>query len=95
MGKALTKKLAAKNYNLILVSKSKNKLQSLSKLLNTKNIKYITADLTKIRNIKKNINKINKVDILINNAGNFYFKKEKSKINRTMMLNYFIPIFIS
>jgi short-subunit dehydrogenase len=93
LGKALTKKLATKNYNLILVSKSKNKLQSLSKLLNTKNIKYITADLTKIRNIKKNINKINKVDILINNAGNFYFKKEKGKINRTMMLNYFIPIF--
>ena len=64
LGKALSKKLATKNYNLILISKSKNKLQSLSKLLNRKNIKYISADLSEIENIKKKINKISKVDIL-------------------------------
>ena len=93
LGKALSKKLATRNYNLILISKSKNKLQSLSKLLNRKNIKYISADLSEIENIKKNINKIGKVDILINNAGNFYFKKEKNKINKTIMLNYFVPFF--
>ena len=93
LGEALSKKLATKNYNLILISKSKNKLQSLSQLLNKKNIKYICADLSQIENIKKNINKISEVDILINNAGNFYFKKEKNKINKTIMLNYFIPFF--
>ena len=93
LGEALSKKLATKNYNLILVSRSKNKLQSLSQLLNKKNIKYISVDLSQIENIKKNINKIGEVDILINNAGNFYFKKEKNKINKTIMLNYFIPFF--
>jgi short-subunit dehydrogenase len=93
LGEALSKKLATKNYNLILISKSKNKLQSLSQLLNKKNIKYISTDLSQIENIKKNINKIGEVDILINNAGNFYFKKEKNKINKTIMLNYFIPFF--
>ena len=93
LGEALSKKLATKNYNLILISKSKNKLQSLSQLLNNKNIKYISTDLSQIENIKKNINKIGEVDILINNAGNFYFKKEKNKINKTIMLNYFIPFF--
>ena len=67
LGEALSKKLATKNYNLILVSRSKNKLQSLSQLLNKKNIKYISVDLSQIENIKKNINKIGEVDILINN----------------------------
>lgn len=94
LGEALAKQLANKNYSLILISKSKNKLRSLSGLLNKKNIKYIAADLTKIKDVKKIINKIHKIDILINNAGNFYFEKEKKIINRTIMINYFVPFFL-
>lgn len=69
IGKCFAEKLSSKGYDLVLVSRDKEKLQVLKSELNT-NIEIVAMDLS----IEKNLYKLHdmyqgKIDLLINNAG--------------------------
>ena len=85
LGRSLAVKLSNEGFNLILVAKSKAKLKSLSKKLGKFDIQYFDVDLSIFKEINEFTKKISNVDILINNAGNFYHKKAKN--DKTMMIN--------
>ena len=72
IGKALAEHYFKKNYKLILVGGTKEKVDKLTRKFK-KNVLTICADLTKPTDIKKivreSINKFKKIDILIANAG--------------------------
>jgi len=72
VGKALAEHFYKKNYKLILVGGSKEKVNKQSKKFK-KNTLFLCADLTKSEDIKmvvtKSITKFKKIDILIANAG--------------------------
>lgn len=93
LGKCISLKLFREGFKLILVSKSKSKLDELRNIIGVNNIKYFCVDLSNLQETKRFLKKVSSIDILINNAGGFYFKKEKNikKINRTMVLNYYTP----
>ena len=92
LGRSLAVKLSNEGFNLILVAKSKAKLKSLSKKLGKFDIQYFDVDLSIFKEINEFTKKISNVDILINNAGNFYLKKAKN--DKTMMINYFAPFYL-
>ena len=72
VGKALAEHYYKKNYKLVLVGGSKEKVDKQSKKYR-KNTLFLCADLTKPKDIKKvvadSIAKFKKIDILIANAG--------------------------
>jgi len=72
VGKALAEHFYKKNYKLILVGSSKEKVDKQSKKFK-KNTLFICADLTKSNDVKRivsdSITKFKKIDILIANAG--------------------------
>ena len=72
VGKALAEHFYKKNYKLVLVGGSKEKVNKQSKKFK-KNTLFLCADLTKSEDIKmvvtKSITKFKKIDILIANAG--------------------------
>tara|TARA_B110000444_G_scaffold163989_1_gene153277 strand:+ start:87 stop:815 length:729 start_codon:yes stop_codon:yes gene_type:complete len=72
VGKALAEHFYKKNYKLILVGGSKEKVDKQSKKFK-KNTLFLCADLTKSKDIKRIVNesitKFKKIDILIANAG--------------------------
>ena len=72
VGKALAEHYYKKNYKLILVGSSKEKVEKQSRKYK-KNILFICADLTKPKDIKRivyeSIKKFKKIDVLIANAG--------------------------
>ena len=72
VGKALAEHYYKKNYKLILVGGSKEKVDKQSKKFK-KNTLFICADLTKSKDVKRivseSISKFKKIDILIANAG--------------------------
>ena len=72
VGKALAEHFYKKNYKLILVGGSKEKVDKQSKKFK-KNTLFLCADLTKSKDVKKvvteSITKFKKIDILIANAG--------------------------
>ena len=72
VGKALAEHYYKKNYKLILVGGSKEKVDKQSKKFK-KNTLFICADLTKTKDVKRivsdSIAKFKKIDILIANAG--------------------------
>ena len=72
VGKALAEHFYKKNYKLVLVGGSKEKVNKQSKKFK-KNTLYLCADLTKSKDIKRivseSITKFKRIDILIANAG--------------------------
>ena len=72
VGKALAEYYYKKNYKLILVGGTKEKVDKQSKKFK-KNTLFICADLTKSKDVKRivseSITKFKKIDILIANAG--------------------------
>lgn len=69
MGADFAKELSKVGYDLVLVARSKNKLEKLSKELKT-NVEIEVMDLSIKENVYKLYNKYkNKIDLLINNAG--------------------------
>jgi NAD(P)-dependent dehydrogenase (short-subunit alcohol dehydrogenase family) len=84
LGRACAIALAEAGANLVVISRTKKDLDEVSKKINklkTKCKSYV-CDITNYNEIKDIINKQNKIDILINNAGNNipeHFTKVKTK----------------
>ena len=70
IGRDMARYLSNKGYDLILVSRDKQRLEQLKKELNT-NVEVIPLDLESVDNCKKLYEKVKdkNIDILINNAG--------------------------
>ena len=76
IGKATAEKFAAKNYNLILTGRRKDRLEELKNQLEKKfNIKVITLhfDVRKNEDVKKSLSSLadewKRIDVLVNNSG--------------------------
>ena len=84
LGRACAIALAEAGCNLIIVSRTKKDLDSVSKIIKKLKVKcksYV-CDITNYNQIKDIINKQSKIDILVNNAGNNipeHFTKVKTK----------------
>ena len=84
LGRACAIALAESGANLVIISRTKKDLDEVSKKVKKLKVKcksYV-CDITKYNEIKDIINKQNKIDILINNAGNNipeHFTKVKTK----------------
>lgn len=69
IGRDIARELDKRGYDLILVSRDKEKLESVRKTLRGKNIEIIPMDLEIAENCKKLHEMTGDMDILINNAG--------------------------
>lgn len=68
IGRDMAKYLGEKGFDLILVSRNKEKLEEVKSGIKT-NVEIITMDLASEENCKELYNKVKDLDILINNAG--------------------------
>ena len=84
LGKACAIALAEAGANLIIISRTKNDLNQVSKIIKKFKVKcksYV-CDITNYNEIKKIINKQSRIDVLVNNAGTNipeYFTKVKTE----------------
>ena len=84
LGKACAIALAEAGANLIIVSRTKNDLDTVSKIIKKLRVKcksYV-CDITNYEDLKNIINKQSRIDVLVNNAGNNipeHFTKVKTK----------------
>ncbi len=71
LGKACAVALAEAGCNLIIISRTKKDLISVSKIIKKFRVKcqLYVCDITNYHELKKLINKINRIDIVVNNAG--------------------------
>ena len=67
IGKAIAEVFSESGASVILLSRNKNKLEENIKKI--KNAKYFVLDVTKSENVSEVFDQIDRVDILINNAG--------------------------
>ena len=84
LGKACSIALAEAGANLIIVSRTKKDLDTVSKIIKKLRVKcksYV-CDITNYEDLKNIINKQSRIDVLVNNAGNNipeHFTKVKTK----------------
>lgn len=98
IGKATAEGLAGKGYNLILVCRNKSKMNTfISELTSTYtevSVKGFVADFSSFQSIKDCVTllneSVNRIDVLINNAGTFNLKKHTSPdgYELTFAVNY-------
>ena len=84
LGRACAIALAEAGSNLIIISRTKKDLDSVSKIIKKLKVKCksYTCDVTNYNEIKTIINKQPRIDVLVNNAGNNipeHFTKVKTK----------------
>ena len=84
LGRACAIALAEAGSNLIIISRTKKDLDSVSKIIKKLKVKCksYTCDVTNYNEIKNIINKQPRIDVLVNNAGNNipeHFTKVKTK----------------
>ena len=102
LGKELVKTFLQNNYFVYIIGKSRNKFNLLLKELPKKFIKkvfFFDIDLSEIKNISNNIAELKKINInvLINNAGAIYLKKELNSKNleKTFVINYLSHFYLT
>lgn len=105
LGKATAMNLAKKNFQIIMVSRDKNRGEEAKKeiILRTRNkkIDLMIADLSSLKSIRKLAKDVNskykKLDILINNAGLFLSKLKltEDKIENQFQVNYLSPFLLT
>lgn len=69
LGLEIARQLLQKEYEVIILSKDKKKLDQTLKKINSPKLSSVECDLRNYQNIKSSLQSINKLDILINNAG--------------------------
>jgi short-subunit dehydrogenase len=102
IGAEFTRELAKQGFNLILVARRKQRLESLGQELNNKygiKAELLVADLSKMSDIEKVASKISNtanLDVLINNAGYGIFKpfEDRKNIQNAEMItvHYTAPV---
>ena len=79
LGKDLSIKLSQQGFKLILLGKSKLKLNRLKRKINKNIHEYYSVNLSDLKNIKSFLEKlkhIKKIDLLVNNAGGIINEKK-------------------
>jgi len=69
IGRSMAYIFAKKNYDLILVARTKDKLENIKKEINNVNVEIKVCDLTNIEECKNLHKEYPNIDILVNNAG--------------------------
>jgi retinol dehydrogenase 12 len=93
IGLAIVKKLIEKNHNIFIVGKNAEKGNRILNTLNNSKLEFFQADLSEKNETENLINKLKKVttiDVLINNAGAVFEKREinQNNIEKTFALNH-------
>ena len=94
IGLAIAKELLKKNENeIIIIGKNYKKGIQLVDSFNAKNINFIQCDLSEkkeILELSKKLSELNKIDVLINNAGAMFSKRytNSENIEKTFALNH-------
>ena len=94
IGLAITKELTKNlDNNIIIIGNNKNKGNKVIDELQLKNLKFIKCDLSEkkeIYELSKKLNELDKIDVLLNNAGAMFSKREvnSDNIERTFALNH-------
>ncbi len=94
IGLAIAKELLKKNENeIIIIGKNYKKGIQLIDSFNAKNINFIQCDLSEkkeILELSKKLSELNKIDVLINNAGAMFSKRytNSENIEKTFALNH-------
>ena len=68
IGRDMAKILGKKGYDLVLVARDEEKLNSVKNEIGNENIEIIKMDISSVENCKTLHNMVKNVDILINNA---------------------------
>ena len=93
IGLAIVKKLIKEKYNIYIIGKNPEKGNKILNTLNYSKLEFFQADLSEKQEIKNLINKlksIKSIDVLINNAGAVFEKREvnENNIEKTFALNH-------
>jgi len=93
IGLALTKKLIEKNQRVFIIGKNPDKGNKILNSLKSSNLDFFQCDLSELSQIKKvliNLNKIKNIDVLVNNAGSIFDKRCENSdgIEKTFFLNH-------
>lgn len=104
IGRATTLKMAELGYQLVLIGRNKQKLEKLKSNLIKKSqpslVDYLVADFSQLEEVKavanKVVEKFPKIDILINNAGVYQFKRKiVNNIELTLTVNHLAPFVLT
>ncbi len=93
IGLALVKKLINKNNRIFIIGKNEDKGNKVVSDLFSYKIEFFKCDLSEKEEIKKfikNISHLNKIDLLVNNAGALFLNRETNSDNveKTFSLNH-------
>jgi NAD(P)-dependent dehydrogenase (short-subunit alcohol dehydrogenase family) len=93
IGEAIVKELSSSGYSLFITGRKKEKLEALVKQY--KLTGCFAVDLTKPQAVQTLIDECGEVDILINNAGEYFWggieKADYDTIHRLTLLNFQVP----
>ena len=105
IGKEIAKQLATKGARVVMVCRNEVRGMNAKKEIETASGSYkidlLLADLSSLTQIKQLAQKLetnySHVDVLINNAGNFYLNKQFSEdgIEMTFAINYLAPFYLT
>jgi NAD(P)-dependent dehydrogenase (short-subunit alcohol dehydrogenase family) len=93
IGFAVLERLLEFDNNLLIVGKNADKGNRICNRFKDSKIDFFQCDLTEdeeVKNLIKQFNKFEKIDVLINNAGGFFIKREvnSKNIEKTFALNH-------
>ena len=103
LGLSLVKKFVKNNFFVHVVAKDKKKIEKLTEDFRKEGLnsfKFYQADISEkseINQVLSKIDKLGKIDTLINNAGAMFIKKElnSSGLEKTLVVNYLSHFFLT
>lgn len=105
IGEVAAQTLAAQGHEIIIVGRNLQKAECVAERIRIKmgnnNIYYLLADfsdLQQIRQLAEQVKtKYSKLDVLVNNAGTYYGKREKTKYGaeKTFVVNHLAPFLLT
>jgi len=103
LGLNLVKKFIKNNFFVHIIAKDKKKADKLTKYLNRETLsafKFYYADISEknqLNHVLNKVKKLDKIDVLINNAGAMFLNKElnSSGLEKTLAVNYLSHFFLT